>query len=86
MLILKKRVFGVELIKSNRGGIMIKTNLTLPQISLIAMTRVVLGGGIALLFSDRLSESQRKAAGWALFLTGAATTIPLMKMVLNKRC
>ena len=63
-----------------------KANLTLPQISLIAATRVMLGGGIALLFADRLTYRQRKAAGWALFLAGVASTIPLAKLVLDKRC
>jgi hypothetical protein len=62
-----------------------ETRLTLPELSLIAGTRVVLGGGIALLFADRLSEKQRKAAGWALFLTGAVSTIPLVRLVLDKR-
>lgn len=62
-----------------------ETRLTLPELSLIAGTRAVLGGGIALLFADRLSEKQRKAAGWALFLTGAVSTIPLVRLVLDKR-
>jgi hypothetical protein len=59
--------------------------LTLPELSLIAGTRVALGAGIALLFADRLSEQQRKAAGWALFLTGVISTVPLGKLVLDKR-
>jgi hypothetical protein len=59
--------------------------LTLPQLSLIAGTRVVLGGGLALLFADRLSERQRVAVGWTLFLTGVASTVPLGWMVLAKR-
>jgi hypothetical protein len=59
--------------------------LTLPQLALIAGTRVVLGGGLALLFADRLSERQRAAVGWSLFLTGVASTVPLGRMVLAKR-
>jgi len=62
-----------------------KSRLTLPELSLIAGTRVALGAGIALLFADRLSEQQRKAAGWALFLTGVISTVPLAKIVLDKR-
>jgi hypothetical protein len=61
------------------------SRLTMPEISMIAGTRAVLGGGIALLFADRLSEKQRKAAGWALFLVGAVSTVPLVRMVLDKR-
>jgi len=63
-----------------------KSRLTIPELSLIAGTRAVLGGGIALLFADRLTEKQRRTAGWALFLAGAITTIPLVKLVLDKRC
>jgi hypothetical protein len=62
-----------------------KARLTLPELSLIAGTRVALGAGIALLFADRLSDQQRKAAGWALFLTGVISTVPLGKLVLDKR-
>ena len=62
-----------------------ETRLTLPQLSLIAATRVLLGGGIALLFADRLTDEQRKCAGWALFLVGVTSTIPLGKLVLDKR-
>jgi len=59
--------------------------LTLPELSLIAGTRAALGVGIALLFADRLSDRQRKTAGWALFLTGVVSTIPLGKLVLDRR-
>lgn len=62
-----------------------ESRLTLPELSLIAGTRAILGGGVALLFADRLSEKQRRAAGWALFLVGVATTVPLMRLVLDKR-
>ena len=62
-----------------------KIRLTLPQLSLIAVTRVALGGGIALLSVDRLTERQRKAVGWALLLTGVISTIPLAKLVIDRR-
>lgn len=62
-----------------------ESRLTIPELSLIAATRVALGSGIALLFADRLDRRQRQAAGWALFLAGVITTVPLMKMVLDKR-
>lgn len=63
-----------------------KANLTLPQLSLIAGTRVVLGAGLALLYADRLSERQLSMLGWTLFLSGVASTIPLGRMVLDRRC
>jgi len=60
-------------------------SLTMPQISLLAGTRAALGFGMALLVADRLSDRQRRAAGWALFMVGAASTVPLLRMVLEKR-
>ena len=63
-----------------------ETRLTLPQLSLIAGTRVALGGGIALLFADTLSSRQRRMVGWALFLGGVISTVPLGRLVLDKRC
>jgi len=62
-----------------------QAHLTMPQLSLIAGTRVALGGGVALLFAERLTEKERRILGWSLFLVGAASTVPLMKMVLDKR-
>lgn len=62
-----------------------KAALTLPDIALIAGTRVMLGAGLGLLVSDRLSQEQRKAIGWTLALVGAVTTIPLVINVFSKR-
>ncbi len=62
-----------------------KAELTMPEIGLIAGTRGLLGAGIALLLGDLLSGEQRKAVGWALFLIGAISTIPLAMNVLSKR-
>ena len=59
--------------------------LTMPEIALIAGTRGVLGAGLGLLLADRLNEDQRKAAGWAMFLIGAISTIPLVLEVFCKR-
>lgn len=56
---------------------MFERKLTIPDIILIAGTRVVLGAGIGLLVSTRLNNDQRKAAGLALALVGGLTTIPL---------
>ena len=61
------------------------TELTMPELALIAGTRALLGAGLGLLLADRLNTDQRKAAGWTMFLIGAATTIPLAINVLNKR-
>jgi hypothetical protein len=58
--------------------------LTIPEIMLIAGTRVALGVGVGLLISDRLNKDQRKGAGWALLAVGVLTTIPIVRGVLAK--
>ena len=59
-------------------------NLTIPEIGLIAMTRVVLGVGIGLLLAERLNADERKSVGFALLAVGALSTIPLVANVLGK--
>ena len=51
-------------------------NLNLPTFGFIVMTRGLLGMGIGLLISQRLSAEQRRAVGLTLVAVGAATTIP----------
>lgn len=62
-----------------------RTELTLPELALIAGTRGMLGAGVALLLSGKLHEEERKAVGWTLLLIGAISTIPLAIDVLSKR-
>jgi len=65
---------------------MLERNLSIAEIILIAGTRVALGAGIGLLLAGRLSDEQRKAAGFALALIGGLTTIPLaMNILSNER-
>jgi hypothetical protein len=59
--------------------------LTMPELALIAGTRVALGAGLGLLLAGKLNHDQRRAAGWALFLLGATSTIPLAMHVLGRR-
>jgi multisubunit Na+/H+ antiporter MnhB subunit len=63
---------------------MMQRMLSAPEIALIGGTRVALGMGIGLLLSGRLSRDQRKAAGLALTMVGALTTIPLAVQVINR--
>jgi hypothetical protein len=58
--------------------------LTIPDIILIAGTRVALGVGLGLLIADKLSRDARKSAGWALLSVGAFSTVPLVMNVLGK--
>lgn len=59
--------------------------VTLPELALVASTRVVLGAGLGLLLADRLNADQRKSIGWALLVLGALSTIPIAIEVLGKR-
>jgi len=62
-----------------------KTELTLPEVALIAGTRGMLGAGVGLLLADKLNKDQRKAIGWTLLIVGAVSTVPLAIEVLSKR-
>ena len=62
-----------------------KAELAMPEIMLIAGTRVMIGAGGALLLADKLTEDKRKTIGWTLFLIGAISTIPLVLDVFSKR-
>ncbi len=58
--------------------------LTIPEIMLIAGTRVALGAGIGLLLADKLNKDHRRGAGWALLAVGGLSTFPLVMNVLGK--
>jgi len=62
-----------------------KSELTLPEIALIAGTRGMIGAGAGLLLADRLNDDQRKSVGWTLLIIGAISTIPLAIEVLSRR-
>jgi len=61
---------------------MLRTTISLPEIGLIAGTRVLLGAGIGLLLADRLQSEHRRPVGWTLFIVGALSTLPLVAEVL----
>jgi hypothetical protein len=61
-----------------------ETHVTLPELALIAGTRVALGAGLTLLLGDRLAPRRRKTLGKALALAGAVSTIPLAVRVLGR--
>ena len=62
-----------------------KRMVTLPELALIAGTRVALGAGVGLLLGERLDSKQRRAAGIALLAVGVLTTFPLAAEVLFRR-
>jgi len=63
---------------------MSERGFTIPEIMLIAGTRVALGAGLGLLLAGKLNSDARKGAGWALLAVGAISTIPLAATVLSK--
>jgi hypothetical protein len=66
------------------GGTMKHASLTLPEIGLLAATRVAGGAGLALLLGDRLKPEQRRAVGWTLLAIGILTTVPLVADIVGK--
>ena len=63
---------------------MMEKRVTVPDLILMAGTRVALGVGIGLVLSERMNRDQRKAAGWSLLAVGAATTIPLVINIIER--
>jgi hypothetical protein len=59
-----------------------KTEISVPDLGLIAMTRGLLGVGIGLLAAGKLNGA-RKPVGLALIAVGLATTVPLILDVLE---
>jgi hypothetical protein len=64
--------------------IMRESTLSIPELILIAGTRVALGVGIGMLAAGRLSDERRKGTGMALLIVGAITTIPLGMIIFGK--
>lgn len=57
--------------------------LSVPTFGFVVMTRALLGVGIGLLVSDRLSTQSRRAVGLTLVTVGAVTTIPAVMAALG---
>jgi EamA domain-containing membrane protein RarD len=60
-----------------------KHEVTVPEVGLIAITRAMLGAGIAFLLCDKLTPEQRRAIGWTLVAIGVVTTVPLAMELLG---
>ena len=61
------------------------TELTLPELALVAATRGMLGVGVGLLVADKLTPETRRAVGRTLFLLGRVSTRPLAMLVFGRR-
>jgi hypothetical protein len=62
-----------------------KTELTIPELALVAGTRALAGAGIGLLLADRMQPAVRRAVGWTLLSIGLITTVPLAMEVFGHR-
>lgn len=59
--------------------------LPFPELMGIALTRGLLGAGLALLFGDRLALHQRRVLGGILTAVGVLSTAPFAYDVLHRR-
>jgi hypothetical protein len=59
--------------------------MSIPELVLVAGTRVMLGAGIGLLVAEKLGRKRRVAVGATLFAIGALSTIPLALRVHARR-
>lgn len=62
-----------------------ETRITMPELAMLAGTRAMMGAGIAFLLAKKISQERRRRVGWALFLVGAVSTLPLAMLVLGKK-
>ena len=60
------------------------TELALPVLAAIAVTRGMLGIGVGLLLSARIPRRKRERVGWTLVAIGAASTVPLAAVVFGR--
>jgi hypothetical protein len=61
------------------------TEVSFPQLAMVAGTRMALGLGLGFLLADKIEHAPRRAAGWALLLVGLISTIPLALEVFGGR-
>jgi presenilin-like A22 family membrane protease len=61
-----------------------KISISYPELGLFAATRGMIGAGIGLMLSNRISREKRKAIGLPLFIVGALSTIPIAMRLFHK--
>lgn len=64
---------------------MTTTELSFPELGLLAGTRAMLGAGLGLLLAERLGAEQRRTLGWTLAAIGLLSTAPLAYLVFRRR-
>jgi hypothetical protein len=66
-------------------SIMKNVVLNLPTFGFVVATRAMLGAGVGLLLSERLSAEQRRAVALTLISVGVITTVPALFAVFGGR-
>jgi hypothetical protein len=56
--------------------------VSVPELAMIAGTRVAGGVGLGLLLAESFERDRRRAVGWTLLAVGVISTIPLMAEVM----
>ena len=59
-------------------------SITVPEIAIIAATRGAIGFGAGLLLAGKFKQKNRRTLGWALLLSGLASTIPIAMHVFGR--
>jgi hypothetical protein len=62
-----------------------QTRLPIPLLGVLAVTRMMLGAGVAMLVVERIRIKHRRRVGLALTAVGVASTIPLLLTVRSRR-
>ena len=60
-------------------------SVAVPELALIAATRVAIGFGAGLLLADKFTQARRRVLGWSLFLGGLVSTVPIAMRVFGKK-
>ncbi len=54
-----------------------EVTISLPELGMVGVTRLMLGAGIGMLLSERFNSEERKAIGWTLVGVGTIASIPI---------
>lgn len=61
-----------------------KVSISYPELGLFAATRGMIGAGLGLMLSNRISREKRRMIGLPLFIIGALSTIPIAMRLFHK--
>ncbi len=62
-----------------------KISMSYSELGIFAATRGMIGIGLGLMLSNRLSRNKRRVIGLPLFIAGALSTIPIVRSLFHKK-